>query len=111
MTTEKRLQQECFRWFHNNYPDLRGTMWMNHNQAVNSKQGAILRAMGMVAGVSDLLWLHKGILYCIELKTETGRQSDAQKAWSKAITNQSGVYILINNLDAFKALVNERIHI
>jgi hypothetical protein len=103
--TEKALQQACFTWFHNTYPELRGTMWMNHNQASNRKQGAILKAMGMVAGVSDLLWLHKGRLWCIELKTEDGRQSQAQKDWQRAIMAQGGVYYMVRSEVEFQHLV------
>lgn len=108
--TEKRLQQECFTWFHNNFPALRGSLWMNHNQAVNRKQGAILKAMGMVAGVSDLLWINKGHLHGIELKTPEGRQSDVQKRWSEALTTAGGSYHIIRTLEEFKQLINGKLH-
>ena len=29
---EKRLQQDCYKWFFNNYPELRGTMWHVQNE-------------------------------------------------------------------------------
>ena len=105
MTTEKNLQQSCFTWFHNNYPDLRGTMWMTHNQATNRKQGAILKGMGMVAGVSDLMWLYNGKLHCIELKTDEGKQSEAQRKWQIAILMSGGEYHVIRSLESFKALI------
>jgi hypothetical protein len=104
--TEKRLQQLCFTWFHNTYPNLRGTMWMTHNQAKNATQGSILKAMGMVPGVSDLLWFYQGCLYCIELKTETGKQSAVQKKWESAVEKQGAIYYVIRDLDRFKLIIN-----
>jgi hypothetical protein len=67
--------------------------------------------MGMVAGVSDLLWLHKGRLWCIELKTEDGRQSQAQKDWQKAIMKQGGVYYMVRSEKEFQDLVKKVITI
>jgi hypothetical protein len=81
-------------------------MWMTHNQAKNATQGSILKAMGMVPGVSDLLWFHQGCLYCIELKTETGTQSAVQKKWQSAVEKQGAIYYVIRDLDSFQLTVN-----
>ena len=105
MTSEAKLQQECFVHFWNTYPELRGTMWMVHNNAKNAFQGAILKAMGMVKGVSDLQWLHSGIYYAIELKTATGRQSNEQIQWQKQIESQGGVYVVLRSFDEFRTFV------
>ena len=78
---------------------------MTHNQATNRKQGAILKGMGMVAGVSDLVWLHKGTLYCLELKTDIGRLSQAQKQWAEVIKEHEADYIVIRSLKEFQDLV------
>lgn len=105
MTSEAKLQQDCFVYFWNSYPELRGTMWMVHNNAKNAFQGAILKAMGMVKGVSDLQWLHNGKFYAIELKTETGRQSKEQIQWQKGIELQGGTYVVLRSLDEFTNFV------
>lgn len=39
---------------------------------------AHFRAMGLLPGVSDLMILHDGKAYCMEVKTERGTQSQAQ---------------------------------
>ena len=111
MITEKALQQQCYTWFYNTYPELRGTMWMNHNQASNRVQGAILKAMGMVAGVSDLLWLHKGKLICIELKIEGGKQSKAQKQWELIIKQHKASYYIVKSLEQFQTLIHNWINV
>jgi hypothetical protein len=105
MTSESKLQQDCFVYFWNTYPELRGTMWMVHNNAKNAFQGAILKAMGMVKGVSDLQWLHNGKFYAIELKTATGRQSKEQIQWQGGIEAQGGTYVLLRSFDEFRTFV------
>jgi hypothetical protein len=41
-------------------------------------EAAILRSIGVVADIPDLLIVHSGQLYCLELKSERGRLSPAQ---------------------------------
>lgn len=41
-------------------------------------EGARFKRMGVKAGVADLILLHNGNAFALELKTETGRISDAQ---------------------------------
>lgn len=43
--------------------------------------GARLKSMGVRAGVSDLILLHDGQAFALELKTEKGRPTDAQHAF------------------------------
>lgn len=102
---EEILQQKCFVWFHNTYPELRGTMWLVHNNAKNGREGATLKAMGMVKGVSDMSFVHGGKYYGIELKTETGTQSPDQKKWERVITEQGGVYVVIRSFEEFRTFV------
>ena len=45
------------------------------------RQGAKLKAMGVSAGVPDLVIVTGGRTYALELKSERGRLSDAQKNW------------------------------
>jgi hypothetical protein len=42
-------------------------------------EAAILKGIGTLAGVPDLLAIHKGRCYALEIKTETGRVSDVQR--------------------------------
>lgn len=71
----------------------------------NSINGAIDKSMGVVPGVSDILFFWKGQLYCCEFKTSIGRQSDAQKKWQKTIESQGGIYKVIRSVDEFKKSV------
>lgn len=44
----------------------------------NAGEAGRFKALGVRPGVPDLLALHRGHLYALELKTERGRVSDAQ---------------------------------
>jgi VRR-NUC domain len=43
-------------------------------------EAAILKATGVVAGTPDTVWIKGGQAFALELKSETGRLSDAQRA-------------------------------
>ena len=62
----------------------------------------------MLAGVSDLILLESRGGYgslCIEMKTQTGRQSTAQKRWQKAAEAAGNRYVVCRAFDDFKATV------
>ena len=41
-------------------------------------EGAKFKAMGVRAGVPDLILFHQGRLHCLELKSDKGRPSESQ---------------------------------
>jgi len=103
--SEARIQQECFQWLWNNYPETRKRLFMVHNTPKNAIDGARLRSMGMVAGVSDLIYLRDGLPpLCIEMKDETGKQSQAQKDWQAIAESTGAEYVIIRSLEEFQAL-------
>lgn len=61
--------------------------------------------LGVVPGVSDLLFIYGGTVYCIEMKTPTGYQSEDQKTWQKQVNKQKVPYYIIRSLDEFKTLI------
>jgi len=71
--TEAKIQSELFKWFWNEYPQYRGLLYHNFNNPRNKIQGAKLKAMGLLAGVPDMILAKPvngyGALY-IELKAE-----------------------------------------
>jgi hypothetical protein len=106
--SEIQLQAACFQWFWNTYPDERGLLYMNYNNAKNQSHGAILKAIGMVAGVADLTLLTKNGAMFIELKTEVGKQSPTQKQWEAKVREYGYQYHVVRTLEEFKSLVNQR---
>lgn len=57
--SEAAFQQECVIWFHNTYPNLRGLLFMVNNNSSSKREGAFKKALGLVAGVSDLIFLYE----------------------------------------------------
>jgi hypothetical protein len=109
---EMKLQAECFRMAWNDFPITRKLLFHVENElnfaGDNSIRGAIRRSEGIVKGVSDLILLiprrnWHGLM--IELKTEDGRQSLAQKEWQSLVEAQGYRYEIIRNLDDFRALL------
>jgi hypothetical protein len=108
---EAQLQQICFIYFHNNYPKLRGLLFHVDNNSIDARVGRDKRSLGVTAGVSDFLFIYKGTVYCIEMKTETGIQKEVQKEWQELVEGQGICYVIVRSLDSFinviKAIVNE----
>jgi hypothetical protein len=103
---ELKLQQQCYRWFHNTYPHLRRLMWYVENEGKRSKyQQGIVKSTGLTAGVADLHFISDSIYYAIELKTPTGKLRASQKKWGAAIVSQGGQYHVVRSLDEFKKLI------
>jgi VRR-NUC domain len=44
-----------------------------------AKEAAIYKGLGAIAGLPDVMIVHSGNLYCVELKREGGRLSDTQQ--------------------------------
>lgn len=105
---ELKMQQDCYKFFHNHYREHRGKLWRVENERRRSKyEQMIAKSTGLVAGVSDLNLVHQGTFYAIELKTETGRQSKSQKKWQKIIESEGGQYHIVRSLEEFQELIRE----
>jgi hypothetical protein len=108
--TEQRLQQEVFMYFHNHYPKHRGLFFRIKNEGTSKISGAIGKATGIVPGVSDMVLLvPPGKTLFLEFKTDTGRQSPAQREWEKTVTTAGFEYHIIRSLDRFKQLCDDKI--
>jgi len=111
--TEDQLQQQIFTWYNNNYclktQENRGMVFSVPNGGSrNVVEAKKMKATGLLPGVSDLIVvLPTGKLLFIELKTETGIQSQAQKDFEERITKLGQEYYLIRSLEQFKALITQ----
>jgi hypothetical protein len=62
--------------------------------------GAILKGQGVVAGVPDLILVHAGRCFGLELKSDNGRLSDAQRETHERL-RQAGAHVAVaHGLDA-----------
>lgn len=103
---ELKLQMHCVRWFTFEYPKQRGCLFMVNNESRSAYEMAKLKKMGIVPGVSDLVYLAPtGRFVGIELKYGAGRQSKTQKAWQANIEKHNGHYHVINDMKDFIQII------
>ena len=100
--TEARLQSECYLHFWNSNPTLRKRLFLCHNNPKDKREGAILKSMGLVAGVSDMLYLRDNLPpLCLEFKTAIGTQQPEQKEWQRVAESTGAEYRIIRSMDEF----------
>ena len=104
---EARIQQDCYVWFHNSFPELRGLLCYNLNNSKNMVDGALNKSKGLVKGRSDMEFNYMGVTTFIELKTPNGFQSQEQKEWQKKIELQGFKYHIVRNLEEFQKVIED----
>lgn len=62
-------------------------------------EAAILKGLGVRAGVPDVIAIHKGNVYALELKAEEGRPTPAQLEAIEAIRTAGGFACITYGLD------------
>jgi VRR-NUC domain. len=111
---EARLQARCFQRCWNEYPETRRLLFHVENEAPHGNviEGARRKALGLVAGVADLLLLMprgKWHGLCIEMKTlsRSSRQRTEQREWQMLVESQGYRYEVIRTEEDFFALIRE----
>lgn len=108
---EHRIQCACVNWFRLQYPDHASALFAVPNGGRRDRvSGAKLKAEGALPGVSDLILLlprgrHHGLL--IEMKTERGKQSQAQRDWQRDMVHRGYKYMVIRSIDEFIDMVTD----
>ena len=107
---ESTLQQTCVRWFRLQYPSLSKLLFAVPNGGARRKiEGAIMKAEGVLAGVSDLILLYPSAGFhalCIEMKTEKGKQQPSQKIWQRAVEDAGYKYVICRSFEDFIEQIN-----
>lgn len=106
---ESEMQRACVRWYRYRYPQHASMLiGIPNGVATTERQGAILKAEGMLAGVADLLLLLPAQGYtmlAIEMKTDKGRQSPRQQAWQQEAERHGIRYEVVRSFDEFNYLI------
>ena len=109
--TERQIQIQCVSWFRARYPEASRVFFAVPNGGIrNAWTAKNLRDEGALSGVADLILLiprHGYCCLCIEMKKPTGRQSESQKTFEKAVKEYKGKYVVCFSFDEFKAVVEE----
>lgn len=102
---EHLLQVACVQWFNAQHRNLYGLLYAVPNGGRRDQiTGAKLKAEGVIAGVSDLnldIARHGYHGLRIELKTQTGRQSQRQRLWQTQVEAQGYKYIIVRDVIEF----------
>lgn len=102
-----RLQSKCFLWMWNEHPELRYLCFsVNNNLTTETvdarRQMAMLKSLGVVKGVLDLLFYYKGRLYAFDIKVGKDRLKPEQIEFIQAIKEQGGYGCEIRSFEEFK---------
>jgi len=106
--TEGKLQADCYQWFNNIFPNLRGLLYHVPNGEKRDPVTAnLLKAKGVVAGIPDLVFHYRAKTYFFELKKPdgTGTLSKDQKKIHEQLDTQRFIVWLLNDLETFKYLI------
>ncbi len=75
MNLEQKLQADCCVQFSQKYPEKRGYLFSYFANSNSAIQGAQKLSLGLVRGVSDLLYVEDGELIGMELKVPNSSHS------------------------------------
>ena len=106
---EEQLQAKCTQWFWNNYPAQRRMLFHVQNNANSAVQGSRYKAIGVVSGVSDLVWVIYNKVIFIELKININKQTGNQIEFETKVTQRGHEYVLINSFEDFKSFIKSNI--
>lgn len=111
--SESRMQESCVTWFRYNYPKLKLCLFAVPNSLFIhgvSKQklayaGAKQKREGLIAGIPDLILMHDGRAYGIEMKLPYNKLQDVQKKVHESWYNEGIEVFVIRSFEEFKQLV------
>lgn len=105
---EHELQCSCVTWFRLQYPSLRLRLFAVPNGGARSRRTAsMLKAEGVVSGVSDLILLKpnrefSALLIEMKINSANSRQSATQKAWQGDLTSLGEYkYVVCRSVEDF----------
>ena len=99
---EEILQIECYKFFHNTFPHLRGLLNYNLNNSANSIQGRRNKTLGLQKGRPDLTIYYQGRTYNAELKTPTTHPNPDQLSYHLLLRTQDIPTDIIRTLPQWK---------
>lgn len=107
--TEGKLQADCFQWFNNTFPHLRGLLYhVPNGEKRDAITANLLKGKGVVAGVPDLEFHFRAKTYFFEAKKPNGDGvlSKEQKEIHKQLDIQRFIVWVFNDLETFQYLIN-----
>lgn len=91
--------------FSHAHPNDRGLLWSTRNTTFSGIDGQTQLALGMIAGVSDLIHFKDGIFTGIEIKSPNTTHKSAhvknQLNWGEKIVSNGGRFFIVRSVDEF----------
>ncbi len=106
--THDQLQARCAMWLWNTYPQERLMWHHNNNNSLNREKGAIMKSLGVVAGIWDFEWITPGgFMIWIDFKVGRDRLSDKQVEFQTGILARSRMsfFFIVENFESFKSII------
>jgi hypothetical protein len=99
--TEDKLTQEIFLHITHLFPCLReGAFFHVANGGKRAgREAKKFQGMGVFPGIADLMGYHRGRCFFLEVKTPTGTQSKAQKAFQEKCKEQKVPYEIVRSTE------------
>lgn len=105
-SSEEKMQQDCFMWHWNTYPEERRMLFhVQNNMFGNAYRGSINKGIGVVKGISDMVLILSGAVVFIEMKLPSKTQQDEQKDFEYKCQQRGHVYLIIRSFTAFKYFI------
>ena len=104
--SEIQIQSSAFVNMWNKRPELRGRVFAINQNSHNRIKGALNRSLGVLPGVSDMVYLIQNSVVWIEWKTTDGRQSPDQKAFEQLVTRLGMRYFIVRSEAEFLEVIN-----
>lgn len=107
MNFEDHIQQKIIIWYRNEYQRHgKGLIFAIPNGGSrNVAEAKKLKETGLMAGVSDLIVLHGNKCLFVEVKTDTGKQSEKQIEFETKVKALGFDYFLVRSLEQFKEIL------
>lgn len=118
--SEDQLQAACFKWFDNTYPEYRGTLFAVPNGGKREMKyiknvGMVpveanrFKATGVIAGVSDMVWVLPVNVEFLEFKLPGKVQQQSQIEFMNRVRRLGHDYIILYSLWNFQQYVKFKI--
>ncbi len=106
MSKEDSLQIAVMDYIKYQYPNILAFHVPNGGSR-NVIEGAKLKRMGTLAGVSDIIMVLRDKIVCIELKIRPNKQQDTQKEFQKKVERTGHRYHVCYDIDESKRIIDQ----
>lgn len=113
---EDKLQAAIVMWFGQKWPEYQDLLFEVYNNPSNIEHAVHRKAMGMRAGVADLILIqpHVSCTFGIEFKAPGSKHNyskiEHQIKWGKNLIENGGGYIMSANEELIKAFITSIIY-